>query len=787
MTDCGSFKLSNETEHKVHDAGSAEAGGRRRVLHLLIEPTFMITGVALLVLTIIWAVTLNLTEREYDAADRTAAALSADVANTYEAQVVRALGEIDHVLRMIRFHLESEAAEEVLDVLGARDLLPPQLLFTISIADARGEVLASNDPEFGDSVASRDHFLRARDEEGMVVGAPHRNGTADEWQLTFARRIVDDQGAFSGVVAVTTYAEYFVSGYDARIMGELGMLGLLGTDGVFRVRRTGDTVTAGTEIDFTSIVSDDDPGPQESAEVATNHWDDVRRYTIARKLFQFPLAIVVGLSEQERLAPADALQRTYMWRAGGASLAVVAILALLGRLSWQLQRARVQVVEERLAHARRVEYMAFHDSLTDLPNRAFFSHLLTQSIRHSRRYGNRIALLFLDLDRFKAVNDSLGHDAGDELLRQVARRLTDTLRESDIVARLGGDEFVVLLSEVTETTQAAKAAEKILSAVGKSFSLAGQELRITVSVGISLFPDDGEDEQTLIKNADVAMYSAKEAGKNNFRFYSKELTTESLERLALETSLRKALERDEFRLFYQAKRDMTTGKISGMEALLRWDHPDLGLIPPMQFIPLAEENGLIVPIGRWVIQTACQQNVDWQMQGFPRLSMAVNLSARQFLEDGLIDDIRHALKASGMAPELLELEITETTIMRDMKKTIKVLHELKRMGVRLAIDDFGTGYSSLSTLKEFPLDTIKIDGSFVRGVDSNAEDRGLTDAVIAVGKSLGLTVVAEGVESQGQADFLRTHLCDQFQGFYINKPMPAEEFAHLLAETNGRE
>lgn len=784
MTDYAWSRLSEAAERGARDAATSDVGGLQRVLHRLIEPAWFFPLMAALMLVVIWAVALNLGERERQAADRTAAALTADVADTYEAQVVRALREIDQALRLVRFHLESSSPGELLDTLGEEDLLPPRLLFTVSITDAEGGVLASNDPDFGNSVASRGYFGRARDEGGMVVGAPHRNGGSNDWQLTFARRVEDEQESFAGIVAVTAYAEYFVSGYDAGDMGERGVLGLVGTDGVFRVRRTGETVTAGAELG--SPLLDDDPDQQQPANVVTNAWDEVRRYTIARKLFQFPLAIVVGLSEHERMAPAVELQRTYLWRAGAASLAVVVIMALLGRMSSQLQRARTRVAEERIAHAQRVEYMAFHDSLTDLPNRAFFNHLLTQSIQHSRRYGNRTALLFLDLDRFKAINDSLGHDAGDELLQQVSRRLIDTLRESDIVARLGGDEFVVLLPTVAEATQVAPVAEKILSTIGKPFSLAGHQFRISVSVGITLYPDDGEDEQTLIKNADIAMYAAKEAGKNNFQFYSSDLTTDSLERLALETSMRNALERGEFRLFYQAKRDMTTGKLSGMEALLRWDHPDLGLVQPMQFIPLAEENGLIVPIGRWVLQTACEQNVDWQKQGFPSLSMAVNLSARQFLDDNLIGDIKQALDGSGMPAELLELEITESMIMHDMQKTVDILTELKQMGIRIAIDDFGTGYSSLSTLNLFPLDTIKIDGSFIHDLSDEAGARGLTDAVIAVGKSLGLTLVAEGVESKEQEDFLRTHLCDQFQGFYINKPMPAEEFAVLLGDATER-
>jgi len=577
------------------------------------------------------------------------------------------------------------------------------------------------------------------------------------------------------------HAGFFVSGYETDVVGESGVLGLVGTDGVFRVRRTGNHISAGGRLDYDGFVPEGaDPGAV--ATVRLNPWDGVRRYTVARKLFEFPLAIVVGLSRSEQLAPAEERIDTYLWRAAGTTLVVFVVMVVLGRLSWQLQQARNRVMEERIAHAHRIEYLAYHDNLTGLPNRAFFSQLLGRSMRHARRYERHLALLFLDLDRFKTINDSLGHEAGDELLQEIARRLEGSVRESDTVARLGGDEFVVMLPEMVEATQVVPVADKILAAVARPFTLAEQEFRITVSVGVSMFPEDGEDEQTLMKNADIAMYFAKEQGKNNFQFYSEELTADTLERLALESSLRNALENGEFRLFYQAKRDMGNNRITGMEALLRWDHPDLGLILPMQFIPLAEETGLIVPIGRWVLENACRQNVEWQREGFPPLTMAVNLSARQFLDDGLLDDIKNALRETRMDPALLEVEITESMIMRDMERTIQILKDLKLMGVRVAIDDFGTGYSSLSNLKEFPLDTIKIDGSFIRDVVRSVEDKGLTEAVIAVGKSLSLTVVAEGVESADQADFLRAHSCDEFQGFYINHPMPADDFFRAISK-----
>ncbi|WP_220250456.1 putative bifunctional diguanylate cyclase/phosphodiesterase [Billgrantia montanilacus] len=748
-----------------------------RWLHRLVEPAFLFTVVALLVLAVIWGTTLNLVVMERETADRTAMALAADTADTYEAQVVRALREIDTTLKLVHYSLDDRPAQVVLEELRDLGMLPPELLFTVSVADSRGNVIAST-PEASPSqrnVAEYDFFQRAHEEAGMVLGLPQRNQETGEWQLFFSRHARARDEGLAVIVAVSVQAGYFVSGYDSDVLGEDGVLALLGTDGIFRIKRTGDQLSVGTTVDYSAMVpaSGAIGGP---VAVKVNPWDETRRYTVTRELFEFPVAIVVGLSEAERLAEAEQSEQTYLWYATLASLLLLAILSLLGRLSWRLQRTQSRIMEERVDHARRVEYLAFHDNLTGLPNRAYFTRLLTQGMQHSRRYGKRQALLFLDLDRFKAINDSLGHDAGDDLLKEMGKRLSGAVRESDVVARLGGDEFVVLIPEVIDESQVTVVADKILAAVSLPFTLVGQEFRITVSIGIAMFPQDGEDEQTLMKHADVAMYHAKEQGKNNAQFYSTQLSTDSLERLALESSMRKALENREFRLYYQSKQDMLTGRVTGMEALLRWQHPDLGLIAPMQFIPLAEENGLIVPIGRWVFNTACRQNVEWQMQGFPPLSMAVNLSARQFLDEHLLGDIKTTLEETGMAPELLELEITESMMMLDMPRTVRILKDLKRMGVRIAIDDFGTGYSSLSKLKDFPLDTIKIDGSFIQDLVNSAEDRSLTEAIIELGKSLGLTVVAEGVESIEQADYLRVHSCDQFQGFYINMPMPATEF-----------
>ena len=437
-------------------------------------------------------------------------------------------------------------------------------------------------------------------------------------------------------------------------------------------------------------------------------------------------------------------------------------------------------ISERKKDEERIQFLANHDALTSLPNRAMFSEVLNLAIQNGHRYKRGFAVLFIDLDRFKIINDTMGHDAGDKLLKEMGTRLSETVRSSDVVARLGGDEFVVLVQEVSETKQVDAVARKILSALVEPMSMQGQECRVTASIGICMYPADAQDEKALMKNADIAMYRAKEDGKNTYKFYSEETNVHTFERMALETSLRRGLERNEFFLHYQAKLDLRTGHITGVEALIRWQHPELGMVPPMQFIPLAEETGLIVPIGKWVLNTACAQNVAWQGDGLPPLCMAVNLSARQFADENLLEDIAAALKSSGLRPELLELELTESMVIQNTERAGRILAAIKKMGVRLAIDDFGVGYSSLTHLKRFPIDTLKVDRSFIRDLPQDLEDKAICEAIIAMGKSLNLTVVAEGVETLEQQTFLQDHNCDEMQGFLFSKPIPSDQFAELL-------
>jgi diguanylate cyclase (GGDEF)-like protein len=748
-----------------------------RALGRASEPLIVFPLIAAFLLAVIWATTISVIRVKHVDAEHAAAVSSRELLSTYQAQIVRALREIDQTLSLVKYWRERVGGPGRLSELADKGLLPPELLFVVSIADRNGAIVDSTRPGETPNVANEDYFRGQRAGESFFIGQLPP-GTTGSGKLHFSRRL-DAKGAFDGVVIVAVAAAYFVSGYETAKLGEHGELGMLGTDGVFRVRRTGDSVFSGEVADYDAIVPK--AGSAEAqVTVSTDRWDGVRRWSVARELYEFPLAVLIGLSADEQAAAAEGDAREYLWRAALGSVVALLLLALLGRMSWQLSQSRLREGDSELLHAQRVEYLAYHDALTGLPNRSMFSKLLSQRIIEAHQAGRQLAVAFLDLDRFKQINDTLGHDAGDQLLKSAAARLKECVRDSDTVARLGGDEFVLLLPELGGEQYAETVAQKILSVVGKPFTLIGHEFRVTTSIGISMYPQDGLDEQTLTKNADIAMYQAKAQGRNNFQFYSEKLDSNSLQRLTLELSLRQALERNEFRLYYQAKRDIGSGRIAGMEALLRWQHPELGTLQPLQFLPVAEETGLIVPIGKWVLKTACLQNVAWQAQGLPHVSIAVNLTARQFRDVHLLRDVKSILEVTQLAPHLLELEINESLLIRDVPDTLRILAGLKQLGVRIAIDDFGTGYSSLATLQRFPLDTIKIDLSFIRDITGVAENAGLADAVIAMGKSLSMTVVAQGVETREQAEFLRAHTCDELQGFYFKRPLPADQFTKLL-------
>ena len=452
----------------------------------------------------------------------------------------------------------------------------------------------------------------------------------------------------------------------------------------------------------------------------------------------------------------------------------------------------IQDVTELKEAEQRIRYLAYYDGTTGLPNRQYFIERLHHALIQARRHSRQLGVLALDLDQFKRINDTLGHSAGNELLIAVSRRLSEVVRtddtlarpdddQVDAVARLDGDEFSLLITDLQQYHDAARVARRLLEEMRKPFHAAGREIFVSASIGLALYPLDGEDSDSLIKNAVAAMHFAKDQGRDNYQFYSRAMNATALEKLAMESQLRRALDREEFLLYYQPMIHASTGQIVGLEALIRWKHPELGLVPPNQFIPLAEETGLIIPMGDWVLRQASRQNQAWQRESLPAVYVSVNIASSHFRQGSLMQSVAFALQESGLSPEYLELEVTESMLMQSVETTLKTLFQLKDIGARLAIDDFGTGYSSLSYLKRFPLDTLKIDRSFIKDLPGDQEDSAISKAIIAMAHSLKLAVVAEGVETTEQLAFLRQHGCDLAQGFLFSRPVPASEIPALLS------
>ena len=458
-----------------------------------------------------------------------------------------------------------------------------------------------------------------------------------------------------------------------------------------------------------------------------------------------------------------------------------------GKIDRDLLLRSMQYSIERKRYQEQLEYQANYDALTGLPNRNLLHDRLRQSV-YAQRFVRSIGVVFLDIDHFKFVNDSLGHNMGDKLLQKVAERLLGAVRDGDTVARLGGDEFILILNDQTGQEVIYRAMQRIINKIAEPIEIEGQELLVTCSAGISLYPQDGADVETLLKNADAAMYRAKEKGRNNFQFYTAEMNRQVNERLKMEASLRRALERNELEVYYQPRIDVASGALVGCEALLRWQHPERGLLLPERFIGLAEETGLIVPIGEWVLKSACAQMRSWQKNGAAPIAVSVNLSMRQFRQEGLAGAVDEALRHSGLDPRLLEMELTESLVMQDTEAAIRVLGRLREIGVELSVDDFGTGHSSLSYLTRLPISALKIDQSFVQHVKGtgNPDEGIVAQAIISLAHNLKLKVVGEGVESGAQFEFLKKHACDEVQGYYFGVPMPPDEFQRYASQKSSR-
>jgi diguanylate cyclase (GGDEF)-like protein/PAS domain S-box-containing protein len=549
-----------------------------------------------------------------------------------------------------------------------------------------------------------------------------------------------------------------------------------------------------SELNFRALADNANDGMQiiinRSTFAYTNrHAADIVGYSLAEFL-ELTIMQLVHPDEKEhileryaRAAAGEDIPKkfeTVLCRKDGTAVPVEVTSALT---VWQDKPAELVIVRDisdRKKAEEEIQQLAYYDTLTALPNRTLLRDRLSQSIAQAHRDTKHVGILFLDLDRFKSVNDTLGHLVGDKLLKSVATRLTACTRESDTVSRLGGDEFVIILSAIAHVEDMTKMAEQILESLSVPIKLDGQEIFTTASIGIAVFPHDSNDRDELLKQADIAMYQAKEQGRNNFQYYSPEMNVQALERLMLETSMRRALERDEFHLLFQPQMEVATGRIIGMEALIRWHHPDLGLLSPAKFIPLAEETGQIVQIGEWVLRKACSVNKGLQDSGCLPLRVAVNISASQFRQQNFVPLVAEVLADTGLHPSFLELEVTESALMSNAAENIAVLRSLKNMQINLAIDDFGTGYSSLSYLKNFPIDRVKIDRSFIRDITSNTEDAAIASAIIAMAHSLNLKVTAEGVEHLKQLEFLAMRNCDEMQGYFLAVPLPESDLAYFL-------
>lgn len=866
----------------------------KTVLGRSLEAHHLFPLFALLMTVCIWAVTYHLIEFERTSKERVIADSIAEQAETYEAQMIRNLKVIEQSLKTIQYVYEINGKKLSISQLKEKGLLPPSLVFSVAIADKNGEVIASTHPGRIKNVVDGYVFRHHRDFDAQesIVNLGGAGSSGDK--LHFSRRINASDGSFAGIVMILVEPHYFTSGYERSRLGEKGVLGLIGENGVFLVRRSGDLVSTGEAGDG---VDADHVGTR----LYINAWDGLQRYMQTRRLYSFPLTLIVGLSRAEQMESFERQKCAYLWGAGAATLLLAVMAGVLTRLSWQLAlsrrrtrkdqetfyaaseatldaifvlrsllderkeivdfvidnvnergavmlgRARSELLQQRLRdllpshvvdfmiekfaevartgkvferewenqfpHIRakwlyhqvlkvedgvvaimrdiserkqaeeRISHMAHHDALTGLPNRTLLDDRIRQAISLAQRYDRSLTIIFIDLDDFKLVNDSLGHKVGDELLKIIADRMLQCVRQSDTVVRLGGDEFVIVLSDQSGTAETiTPSLQRIRDAIAEPIFLSGQRLEVTASIGLATYPRDGSSGDALLMNADAAMYQAKALGRNNYQFFTAEMNQKIQERLALQDGLRNALSRDEFFLVYQPQIDLRSDRIVGVEALIRWLHPVMGLIAPMDFIRLAEENGMIVQIGEWVLRSACTQCKAWQDAGLPPMVMSVNVSARQFKDNNLIDQVRTALRETGLDAQWLELELTESVIMQNPQHAVSVMRDLRALGVRLSIDDFGSGYSSLSALKSFPIARLKLDRSFVRDLPESEDDRAIALTVVSLGHTLNLKVLAEGIETTGQLEFLKEHGCDEGQGYFFCMPLLPEEIGKYFSD-----
>jgi diguanylate cyclase (GGDEF)-like protein len=783
----------------------------------------------LLLLTSNAALVLNLREAELLDEEERLSTISLILAE----QANRSFESVDLVIRSVADGIAAEgvtdaasfdrimAGQNIHLLLQAKISGTPQL-DAVTVLNSEGKLINFSRRGSVPSLDASDtaYFRVLKDDPHLqaYITEPVQNRGMGAWTIFLARRVNGPFGEFLGVVLGSIQMQYFEDFYRAIELRDSSTIALLRLDGITLVRfPRSDTVGKkffGAEHLLRGGVS---ATLREASPI-----DGLMRIKAAHLVANYPLLTIATNTEDAALADWRGMARLVTLGTSGCAISIAVAGFAFGR-QWKHRarladsQAELRLQELRAAAMRaaaevaeaaalQVAHSAEHDFLTGLPNRMLLNDRVSQAIALARRHKKHAAVLFLDLDGFKHINDSLGHGVGDKLLQSISTRLVACVRSSDTVSRQGGDEFVVLLSEVEESEDAAIAATRIVHAMAGTHSIdqydvhldvataAGRmlqavaephfvdhhNLHVTASIGVSVYPDDGVDAETLIKNADTAMYQAKENGRQSFQFFKPAMNIRAVERQSIEADLRHALQRQEFTLHYQPKINLRTGAITGAEALIRWTHPTRGLIPPLQFIPIAEDSGLILPIGAWVLREACTQAQAWVDAGLAAMTLAVNVSAMELRNENFLENLFAILGETDLDPRLLELELTESILMKHPESAISILQSLREVGIQVAMDDFGTGYSSLSYLRKFPLDALKIDQSFVRQISAAGEDTAIITAVIGMAQSLNLRVIAEGVETREEVEFLRARHCDEAQGYYFSRPVPAEEFAKLL-------
>jgi len=752
---------------------------RRRIVIIVFGLLAFVSYVGLVSFNLIQA-----KERELETSHAQQASLSKILVSHAEAT----LKKIDTALLSVQLQLSGKSEKLRPDTAHMNAILASHLALigesqSLRVANAQGQfIYDASGILHSATIADRDYFLRNRANTNaeLVISKPLFARITNNWVVTLSRPITDENGQFAGLIQAAVRAEYFQNIYASLDLGSAQSITLFDENLRMLARFPAKDEQLGKPIDSPVLNDFVKNEETEKAYITKSVVDDIERYYMVRKVGEYPLYITVGHTTKDQLA--RWYQQLY-WSIvgvvvlGGVLLCLIIVWLNSYDSALALARSMTSAYKKTVQH---IQHLAEHDSLTDLPNRTFLEQHMTSIIAETVGRRAELVLMFLDLDHFKDVNDTLGHAVGDKLLIEVSQRLQKNLHEEETISRQGGDEFTILLKGYSSLAHVAETAKRLIAVLEQPFFVDNHEFMISGSIGISVYPQDGADIMTLLKNADTAMYQAKSDGGGKFHFFNEEMNTKVLQRVAMISNLRQALDHDEFVLHYQPQVDGTNGRILGVEALIRWNHPQQGEIPPLQFIPAAEESGLINVIGDWVLKQACFQLKQWMDLGLPEITMAVNISAVQLRQSDFMIKVLDAMSQSGIPAHCLELEITESALIRDTQRIVSMLEELRDNGIRLSVDDFGTGYSSFGYLKHLPFDKIKIDQSFVRGLPESENDASIIEAIIGVANSLKMELIAKGVETLKQREFLLNKKCQQMQGYYFGKPVAASELEQLL-------